>query len=162
MKTTPVDSWYAVEWSPCGAMKLTPVREMHERNQRHFMQQELPELDFRPLWMCPSLEEAESLRSAIRAEYRRTNPDAEKPINYRAQLKHKQDEVDDLIDLNVTKAALIDQLREEMQSMIKYLEAENGMRGEMAGSAVPVAQYQRWMQFAKGGGPSLPCEGLNS
>ena len=72
MKTTPVDAWYAVEWSPMGGMKLTPVREMFERNQMQFMGGECPaELDYRPLWIFPSMEIAEAFRAEARTERRR-------------------------------------------------------------------------------------------
>ena len=66
---TPVDGWYAVEASPKGGLKLTPVREMHMRNQRMFLDDAWdPDVDYRPLWMFKSLEAAESFMREAKGE----------------------------------------------------------------------------------------------
>jgi len=69
---TPVDTWYAVEASPKGGLRLMPVRDMHLRNQHQFLEDAWdPEVDYRPLWMFPSLEEAEYFRRDARNERKR-------------------------------------------------------------------------------------------
>jgi hypothetical protein len=72
MITTPVDTWYAVEASPLGGLTLTPVKEMMVRNQRQFLDDDWnAEVDYRPLWMFRSLEQAETFRREAVAERRR-------------------------------------------------------------------------------------------
>ena len=69
---TPVDGWYACEASPRGGMRITPVREMHMRNQHQFLEDAWDdEVDYRPLWVFPSLEAAESFRRDARKERKR-------------------------------------------------------------------------------------------
>lgn len=69
MKTTPVDSWYAVEASPKGGLTLTPVKEMMMRNQRQFLADDWnEEVDYRPLCFVPSLEQAEGIRRDAKKE----------------------------------------------------------------------------------------------
>jgi hypothetical protein len=72
MKNTPVDTWYAVEASPKGGLTLTPVREMMMRNQRQFLEDEWnEEVDYRPLWMFSTLEQAEAFRLDAKRERKR-------------------------------------------------------------------------------------------
>jgi hypothetical protein len=72
VKTTPVDTWYAVEASPKGGLTLTPVRDLHMRNQRQFLEDAWDaEVDYRPLWLFPNLEQAESFRREAKEERRR-------------------------------------------------------------------------------------------
>lgn len=81
MRSTPVDTWYAVEASPKGGLTLTPVRDMHMRTQRQFLEDEWnPEVDYRPLWIFPMLEQAEAFRlDAKRERARRREEKQEVP-----------------------------------------------------------------------------------